>query len=471
MAAPESARTEQVPAGETAPPVRLAGPGAPGGPRRAGGAPPTARRVLARFVAGNLLAAAVLLASSVWASHVAARNESLADARSRTDLLAALLIEPNLDDALLAGDTRAAARLDAVVEGQLRDASVVRIKIWDESERIVYSDEDQLMGRSFPAGEYQVDTLAGMSAEVSDLGSAENVFERSEGRLLEVYRPITTPSGERLVLEVYFSHDQVTSRQRTIWLNIAPISAAALGLLTLLQVPLARRMIRDVRAADRERLRLHARAAEATAEERRRIAGNLHDGVVQELSAAPLIMSRALQRLERQPGEAADDEALATDLRSATDAVRQSVASLRSLLIEIYPPHLAQAGLPAALGDLTARVRSRGVDTRLHLPDDLDVPPETAALLFRVAQEALLNVVRHARAGTAVVTVVDTAGSVTLEVRDDGVGFDPAEASAPTGTGHFGLRVLSDLAEQAGATLELTTAPGRGTSLRLVVPR
>jgi signal transduction histidine kinase len=326
------------------------------------------------------------------------------------------------------------------------------------------------MGRTFPAGEYQVETLGGMSAEVSDLGHAENVFERSEGRLLEVYRPITTPSGERLVLEVYFSHDQVTSRQRTIWLNIAPISAAALGLLTLLQVPLARRMVRDVRAADRERLRLHARAAEATAEERRRIAGNLHDGVVQELSAAPLIMSRAVQRLERQPG-AADDEALATDLRSATDAVRESVASLRSLLIEIYPPHLAQAGLPAALGDLTARVRSRGVDTRLHLPDDLDVPPGTAALLFRVAQEALLNVVRHARAGTAVVSVADAAGSITLEVRDDGVGFDPAEASTATGTGHFGLRVLSDLAEEAGATLELTTAPGRGTSLRLVVPR
>jgi len=297
------------------------------------------------------------------------------------------------------------------------------------------------------------------------------VFEREEGQqeLLEVYRPVRTLGGHRLVLETYFRYDQVANRQMAIWLNFAPISVAALLLLLLFQVPLAHRMIRDVRAADLARLRLHAEAADATAEERRRIAGSLHDGVVQDLSAAPLIMSRAVQRLEAQPGSAPDDRAVAADLRSATQAVRQSVASLRSLLIEIYPPHLARAGLAAALGDLTARTQARGVHTRLDLPPDLEIPTETAALLFRVAQEALLNVVKHARATTAEVSVgVDDAGT-TLVVRDDGVGFDATPP--PTANGHVGLRVLSDLAEAAGARLDLATAPGHGTTLRLTVPR
>jgi signal transduction histidine kinase len=363
------------------------------------------------------------------------------------------------------------ARLDDIVEGQLRDASLVRIKIWDANERIVYSDEHQLVGRTFPASEYDVGAFDDMSAEFSDLDHEENVFERAEGQLLEVYRPITTPAGEPLVLETYFQYDQVTSRQMAIWLNFAPISAAALVLLLLFQVPLARRMIREFRAADLARLRLHAQAADATAEERRRIAGSLHDGVVQDLSAAPLIMSRAVQRLEEHPGDASDDRAVAADLRQATDAVRQSVASLRSLLIEIYPPHLAQAGLPAALGDLTARTQARGVHTQLELPEALELPPGSEALLFRVAQEALLNVVKHSRAGNARLSLsVDDAGA-TMVVSDDGVGFDAATTSATTSSGHFGLRVLRDLAEAAGATLDLATAPGRGTTLRLVVPR
>jgi two-component system, NarL family, sensor kinase len=472
VAARRTVGAERTPLGRRPPWVRLADGQQSADGARSSASPPTARRVLVRFAIGNLLVAGLLLAGSVWASHVAARSEALADARGRTDLLATVLIEPELDADLLAGDPQAVAQLDTVVEEQLRDASVARIKIWDADQRIVYSDEDQLRGRTFPESEYSVASLLDghMTAEVSDLVHEENQFERSAGRLLEVYRPVTAESGERLLLEAYFDYDQVTSRQGTIRLQFAAISAAALVLLLLLQLPLVTRMIRDIRAADRERLRLHAQAADATAEERRRIAGGLHDGVVQDLSAAPLIMSRVVDHLEsRSPGTR--DESVAADLRTATDAVRQSVSSLRSLLIEIYPPHLARAGLPAALGDLAARAQSRGITTHLHLPDDLDLPPESAALLFRVAQEAFQNMVKHARARTAVLTLIEDESSVAMEIRDDGVGFDPATVSTVALDGHFGLRLLSDLAGSAGATLDFATAPGRGTALRLCLHR
>jgi signal transduction histidine kinase len=230
-------------------------------------------------------------------------------------------------------------------------------------------------------------------------------------------------------------------------------------------------MLRRVREADQERLRLHARAADASTDERRRIAGSLHDGVVQDLSAAPLFMSQAVEQLRRRPAtDTAGDHAAADGLLTAATAVRNSVASLRSLLIELYPPHLAQAGLPAALTDLAARVQARGVATELQVPDILHLPPELDALLFRVAQEALLNAVKHAPGSTVVLTVTQAPGVVTMVIRDDGAGFDPTATAGAPGTGHFGMWVLTDLAQAAGAALDLATAPGQGTALRLQVP-
>ena len=99
--------------------------------------PPTVRRVVVRFVAGSLIASALLLGFSVWGSYEAARNESLTDARITTDLLATLVIEPNITDGLGTGDPTALSRLDAVVEEQLRDFSVLRVKVWDDEQRIV----------------------------------------------------------------------------------------------------------------------------------------------------------------------------------------------------------------------------------------------------------------------------------------------------------------------------------------------
>jgi two-component system, NarL family, sensor kinase len=449
--------------------LRLTDSAGPAGGLAGRRSPPTVRRVVGRFVLVNVIAVGLLLAGSVWASYMVAKREALGHARETTGLLASLLIEPNLTDAVLSGDPGALDRLDDMVEQQLRDTDVVRVKIWDAESRIIYSDEQRLVGRVFPQGPEELGVLrrGGTLAEISEVDQAENVLERTQGPLLEVYRQIHAPSGDPLLLEAYFRYDEISGRQRGIWLSFAPISAAVLLLLMLLQLPLAFRMVRQVREGDRERLVLHARAADASTEERRRIAGGLHDGVVQDLGAAAFVMSSAVHRLQAGPATESGNREIAGDLAPATDAVRQSVTSLRSLMIEIYPPNLAQAGLGSALTDLMARLQGRGVRARLDMPDDLDLPPETAALLFRVAQEALLNIARHARAATAAVVLSQETGVVTMEIHDDGVGFDPRVTAA---AGHFGLQVLADLATEAGGTLDLATAPGNGTSLSLRVP-
>jgi two-component system, NarL family, sensor kinase len=206
-------------------------------------------------------------------------------------------------------------------------------------------------------------------------------------------------------------------------------------------------------------LELLARAADASSDERRRIAGSLHDGIVQDLSAASLIISGAADG-----GPVSDESAL----RAAGRAVRDSVTALRSLLIEIYPPHLARAGLPSALRNLASRLLPYGVEADVEVPDDLAPPEEVAALVFRVAQEAMINIARHARARHVTLTVRHDDDAVGLVVADDGIGFDPDVASHETG--HFGLSVLVDLARESGATLDLATGPGTGTAVRLRVP-
>ncbi len=434
--------------------------------------PTSLGRVVGRFVAANLIAVALLMAGSVWASQEAAQNEAIADARHTTDLLATLLVVPNLDPGLVTSDPRAVAALDAVLQDRLAAADVIRVKIWTPAGDIVYSDDPRLIGLNYPLGNDDLQTLRdGVTrAELSDLSRPENQFERSFGRLLEVYRAIRAPDGQPLLLETYSSYQEATARQADIWYRFAPISVAVLLALLAVQLPLARRMVTQLRATGREREQLQARALDASTEERRRIAGSLHDGIVQDVSASALLLAGAAERLRESPPSGPPEEVAAV-LAEASVALRESVGSLRSLLVEIYPPNLDRAGLSSALADLAARLRPRGIDVRIDVPDRLEIPLETATLLFRTAQEALLNVVKHAGAHNVEVTVSEAADALVLEVTDDGAGFDlPATMRTPRG-GHLGLGVLADLAAAGDATLDMLTAPGAGTCLRLTVPR
>jgi signal transduction histidine kinase len=145
---------------------------------------------------------------------------------------------------------------------------------------------------------------------------------------------------------------------------------------------------------------------------------------------------------------------------------RRAIRELRSLLVDIYPPELHREGLEAALTDLLAPCSARGLETELEV-DAGQLPPEIEALFFRATQESLRNVVKHADARHVAVEVARRDGVATLHIEDDGVGFDIAGQADDA---HFGLRLLGGLVEEAGGELDVESAPGRGTTIRVKVP-
>ena len=155
--------------------------------------------------------------------------------------------------------------------------------------------------------------------------------------------------------------------------------------------------------------------------------------------------------------------ALARDLDAAAAAVRSSIRSLRTLLVDIYPASLARSGIVAALHDLAQTTRRDDLVVHVDTADEDDLALSTDAqrLVHRVAQECLRNAARHA--GPATVTVSlhrDGPGTVTLDIVDDGAGFDVQQVRSAPRDGHLGLQLLADAASVPGALLQVSSAPG-----------
>lgn len=412
----------------------------------------------------------MLIAIGVLASFGAqwlAEREAVNDAANVTDVLADAVIRPALTTALADGDPEAVADFDRIVRDQVLGDAVSRVKIWNPEGRVLYADEEQLIGRTFELDDAQRAALESPStrAAVSDLSEAENEFEDDE-RLLEVYRPVWAPDGRQLLFEVYLPYEPVAARSAELWRGFAGVTTSSLLLLTVLVSPIVWGLLTRLRRGEVRRSELLQQAVDASDAERRRIAGTLHDGPVQELVATSFAAESAADAASRR----GDDDAAAR-LREVAGAVRGNIRVLRSLLVDIYPASLSDAGLAHALSDLTATVRTRGVTVELDVRTPLDdIDDERQRLLYRVCQEVLRNAVTHAAPCVVRIAVREEDDMLVLEIADDGPGFDPALVAREPGDGHLGTRVLLDLAAHAGAELSLATAPGAGTRWRLRVP-
>lgn len=442
-----------------------------GGPVERTETPPVqTSRVLLQLGLVALLVMGLVGVLGVVVARRVAEREAISGATQATGLLAEAVVQPALDDALLSGTPdEALARLDAVVRTQILGPSIVRVKLRAPDGLVVYADEPALIGQTFllDAEETAALTDRAVRAEVADLDEPENVSERGLGELLEVFRPVWTPAGQPLLLETYTAYPPIAERTGQLWRGFAGIMVASQLLLVSLLLPLVWALLDRVRKSQRHREGLLRHAVDASAEERRRIAGALHDGVVQELVATSYAVSAGAER-----ADALNQPELAARLRAAATTVRAGIGGLRSLLVDIYPPNLRTAGLVAALTDLAGSMRTRDIEVRLDLPDaatPIRLDADGEQLVFRVAQECLRNAARHAVATRVELRVFAEETRVVLEVADNGVGFDVAVVRESGPHGHFGVRVLPDLASQAGATLRLATAVGRGTRWRLEV--
>ncbi len=426
----------------------------------------TVARQVGQFALVGLVATAIVALATSVASRRLGEREAITDARTVTLVRAQNIVEPVLTDGLVTGDPAARAAVGHAVRSAVLDPNLVRVKIWTRDGTIVYSDEPRLIGQHFGLDtEERAAMDAGrMQADVSDLSKPENRFERTQKKLLEVYLPVRTPSGQRLLFEAYFKYSAVSASGSRIWRSFAPVTIGALVILELIQIPIAWSLARRLRQRQREREALLRGAIEASDAERRRIAGDLHDGVVQDLAG----VAYSIAGSARDPGLPATT---AVGLERSAAEVRDSIKSLRSLLVEIYPPNLEEAGLASALSDLLARADARGVPATLDADGLTEpVPVAVAALLYRAAQEAIRNVLAHAQARTVGVTVATIGDLAVLDVVDDGVGFDTDAGAARFEGGHIGLRGLTDLVADAGGTVTIESQPGSGTTLHVEVP-
>lgn len=418
---------------------------------------PTLRSPVAVFLVVGLLAlAAIVVGARVLASR-AAHEEALTDARATTGLLARSVAEPAIPSGLAKGRPGAVDRFDRVATERLLGGDVRRIKIWAADGTIVYSDDVRLIGEQFALGEEEQDILTdgGSDAELSQLDQPENRYERGGPALVEVYTQVVTPEGQPLLFEAYFTLSRIEARQSEVIAPFQRITLGALALLVAVATALLVVLTRRVTRAAAERERLLRGAATASEAERRRIARDLHDGVVQDLAGSAFALS-ALAREQTGPTR--------TTLLDTASSLRGGLRSLRSLLVEIHPPDLNAATLPAALDDLCAPVSASGVAVELQVGDLADVGVQDAALVWRVAQEAVRNTLRHARATTMSVDLRADGRALVLTVEDDGIGFEPGSVDA---TAHYGLRGLESLVRDHGGVLTIRSAPGAGTTTRL----
>jgi signal transduction histidine kinase len=241
-------------------------------------------------------------------------------------------------------------------------------------------------------------------------------------------------------------------------------AAQALLILWLLAQRLRRRRAEEgLRESRRELQRLAGRLLEAQEVERRRIARELHDDLNQELALMALELDVLGQVPPTSAAEAADR------MRELSARVKELSSTVHDLSHRLHPSKLEQLGLVAAIGGLCRELTQRhGLEVKFtHHPEPGVIPPAAALCLYRIAQEALQNVVKHSSSRHASVELSGTVDSIRLRVTDDGVGFVPDAAGCNGGLGLVSMRERLHL---VGGELAIDSRPSGGTRIDVRVP-
>jgi signal transduction histidine kinase len=422
---------------------------------------------LLQLTAGGIIALGVLAVTGVIALQSVAERQAIHLTAEFATATAAVSVTPRLSGDLLRGDPAALRRLDSAIQRELLSQKVKRVKIWDGSGRIVYSDEPRYIGRKYPltADERRALATGQVSGELSNLSAADNIYDQWPGvrQVVQVCTRVRASDGTPLLLQLLVRDDDLTSVAREAGRAELQPFLVALVALQVLQLPLALRLVRRVRQGQRERDVLHRHALEARDHERARIARDLHDGVVQQLAGVSYSLSSV--------GIGATDvppDVLGV-VRSAAATTRDSALELRTLIAELTPPTVYEVGLAAALEELVTSLHDGGsVHAELSVEPGFTAGREVSAALFRAAQEGLRNVVAHSGARHAEVRLERSGRLVRVVVRDDGRGLpEPSE----NGSGHhFGLRLLAETARELGGRMDVTSGPAGGTTFLFELP-
>jgi len=253
------------------------------------------------------------------------------------------------------------------------------------------------------------------------------------------------------------------ARGKPLAVPVVVLASAGLFLLVLARMSGLAAQVAEQAA---ERKLLLDRTVQAAEEERVWVAANLHDGPIQRLTG--LGYAAELARLHLEGGELTSCHEV---LEMLDGRLGEEVQALRQLMSELRPPVLDQLGLPAALADYADDFQQRtGITCTVQANSSMRLEASLETILYRVAQEALTNVRKHARATCIEISLVVRDGKAQLQVNDDGVGFDVARTHGQAARDHFGLASMHQRVQMAGGAWEIRSHPGRGTAVTATLP-
>jgi PAS domain S-box-containing protein len=301
---------------------------------------------------------------------------------------------------------------------------------------------------------YSAEEMSGRSMSIlvppGQLDELPGILERFKGGELWIDQFETTrlrKDGSKIEVSIKIS-------------SIRDASGAIVGVASIARDLTPLRAQRELERDLAERRALLAHLVDAGEEERARIAMDIHDDSIQAITAAGM-------RLQILRGRLDDPEQLKL-LDELDQTIQLAISRLRHLLFELRPPVLDNEGLSAALGTYLEEMDDS--DTAYRLDDQLSVQPspEIRTILYRIVQEALTNVRKHAQAGQATVTLREVERGFLVRISDDGVGFVTTDSQQVPG--HLGLAAVRERAELAGGRLSIEATPGGGTTFEVWIP-
>ena len=422
----------------------------------------TATQLIALALAGLI---ALSIGTALASRHIA-RDEALRVAGVRSVGIAREIAAPLVDAGLRRGEPAALRRIDRALTPRLTDGSVTHMLLWGQGGKILWSDETPLVGAQVELSD-QVKALFGSTASVTlepEARAEHPGLEPSDEEVVEVYVGAVGADGRPFVFEAYISPARVEADADDIFLDLLPVVLGGLLVFQLAMVPLTYSLAKRVERSRHQQKALLSRSLSAWHQERRRIAQDLHDTVIQDLSSVSYVLPSIVAQL---PADATADQARATG-DEVMAILQHDLVALRTMLIDLVPSDLEGDGLTRALEGLAARSGARGVSIRVEVADDLEIQPAVGGLVYRVAREGLHNIGRHAEATNAVVEVTRIGEQIEITISDDGRG--PTSPAKPGPAPQFGLRLLRDLVHDIGGSLELSARQPRGTTLQVRVP-
>jgi signal transduction histidine kinase len=385
-----------------------------------------------------------------------------------TQRLARIVVAPTFAD-VLSGDAAARRDLERAIANRMADGYLTEVTIWDASGRVVYANDPNEIGQQLDPPPEVVDAInEGVSSSdfESQPEATEEQFDGGPG-FVEVYVPLDAPGLSRLAFEAYYDYARVDQAANSLLLQLVPLVLAPLLVLQLIQSPIPASLARRVRRHEAERSVLLERTLSVSDRERVRVAADLHDGPIQDLAGVTYVLDAV------SPSVLEVHRPL---MRDAQNTVTHAINSLRRLMVDLYPPDLSAEQLPGTISNLADPLRERGVEVTVTVEPIVSLGTETVTTLYRVAREALANVVAHAQASRVEIRLCevdedahDGARMVRLAIIDNGVGVSAGQLDRRS-EGHLGLLLLIDRVENLGGTLTVGPGAAGGTAVIATLP-